>query len=257
MCRSKRINEVYEEEEEQGQHDDEFDRGFLGSISIHELESQGDPLKVKLKIINILTTFKLDIGADVTVIPESLFIKTGAKLKATKAKLTNQGQYKLHVLGVIDAKLTAGHGRDTTQQVSQSVWWPVLGNQIEELIVNCSTCRQHEHNRAEPLLPSELPIYPWQKVATDLLEYKKGQYLVVVDYYSRYAELAKLNSVTSADIILHLKSIFARHGIPEYLVSDNGPQYASKAFSAFSQEYGFHHITSIPYYAQANGLAEL
>ena len=43
MCRSKRMNEVYEEEEEQGQHDDEFDRGFLGSISRHELESQGDP----------------------------------------------------------------------------------------------------------------------------------------------------------------------------------------------------------------------
>ena len=66
------------------------------------------------------------------------------------------------------------------RRASQSVWWPGLGNQIEELIVNCSTCRQHEHNRAEPLLPSEIPIYPWQKVATDLLEYKKAQYVVLV-----------------------------------------------------------------------------
>ena len=64
-----------------------------------------------------MTTFKLDTGADVTVIPDSLFIKTGAKLKATKARLTGPGQYKLHVLGVIDAKLTAGHGREITQQV--------------------------------------------------------------------------------------------------------------------------------------------
>ena len=135
------------------------------------------------------------------------------------------------------------------RRASQSVWWPGLGSQIEELIVNCSNCRQQEHTRAEPLLPLELPIYQWQKVVTDLLEYKKGQYLVVVDYYSRYVELAKLNSLTSADIILHLKSIFARHGIPGYMISDNGPQYASKAFSAFSQEYGFQHITSSPYYA--------
>ena len=64
-----------------------------------------------------MTTFKLDTGDDVTVIPESLFIETGAELKATKARLTGPGQYKLHVLGVIDAKLTPGHGRETTQQV--------------------------------------------------------------------------------------------------------------------------------------------
>ena len=111
-----------------------------------------------------------------------------------------------------------------------------------------SKSRQQEHYRAEPLLPSELPIYLWQKVVTDLLEYKKVQYLVVVDSYSRYVELAKLNSLTSADIILHLKSIFVRHDIPEYLVADNGLQYASKAFSAFSQEYGFQHIKGSPYY---------
>ena len=124
------------------------------------------------------------------------------------------------------------------RRASQSVWWPGLGNQIEELIVNCSTCRQHEHNRAEPLLPSELPIYPWQKVVSDLLEYKKGQYLVVVDYYSRYVELAKLNSLISADIILHLKSMFARNGIPEYLVSDNGPH------SVMHQKYSLHFLKS-------------
>lgn len=77
-----------------------------------------------------------------------------------------------------------------------------------------------------------------------------------MDYFSRYVELAKLNSVTSADIILDLKSVFARQGIPEYLVSDSGPQYASKAFPVVSKEYSFQHMTSSPYYAQANGLAE-
>ena len=46
----------------------------------------------------------------------------------------------------------------------------------------------------------------------------------MVDYYSRFIEIAKLSSTSSSMVITHLKSIFARHGIPEVVVSDNGPQ---------------------------------
>lgn len=54
----------------------------------------------------------------------------------------------------------------------------------------------------------------------------------------------------------NLKSIFARHGIPEVFISDNGPQYSSSLFATFSREYKFNHITSSPRYPQANGEAE-
>ncbi|KAJ8348836.1 hypothetical protein SKAU_G00274250 [Synaphobranchus kaupii] len=54
----------------------------------------------------------------------------------------------------------------------------------------------------------------------------------------------------------HLKSIFARHGIPETLVTDNGPQFSGMAFAAFAESYGFHHVTSSPKYPQSNGEAE-
>ena len=57
-------------------------------------------------------------------------------------------------------------------------------------------------------------------------------------------------------MILHTKSIFARHGIPEQIISDNGPQYTSEAFKQFAKSYGFDHITSSPYFPQSNGEAE-
>ena len=66
---------------------------------------------------------------------------------------------------------------------------------------------------------------------------------LVIDYYSRYIEIAKLDSLTSEGVITDLKSIFARHGIPHTFVSDNGPQYSSSSFATFADQYGFCHIT--------------
>ena len=70
------------------------------------------------------------------------------------------------------------------------------------------------------------------------------------------AEVQKLSSTASSSVITHLKSIFARFGIPAEMVSDNGPQFSSQEMKDFSENYGFRHITTSPHYPQANGLAE-
>lgn len=80
--------------------------------------------------------------------------------------------------------------------------------------------------------------------------------MLVVDYFSRFIEVAKLTSTTSLAVVEHCKSIFARHGIPSELLSDNGPQFSSERFSEFAARWGFTHTTSSPRYAQSNGEAE-
>ena len=100
------------------------------------------------------------------------------------------------------------------------------------------------------MIASETVLRPWQKVVMDMFMYKKATYLLVVDFASSYVEITKLGAMTSPDVILHLRSIFARQGIPETVVSDNGPQYASYEFARFASEEGFTH------YPQSNGKAE-
>ena len=106
------------------------------------------------------------------------------------------------------------------------------------------------------MIPSELQDQPWQKVAPDLFELKGHPYLLVIDYFSRYIEVAKLSSTTSPDVTTHLQSMFARHGIPEQLISDNGPQFSSTSFAKFAEDYGFTHILPSSRYPQANGEVE-
>ena len=81
-------------------------------------------------------------------------------------------------------------------------------------------------------------------------------YLVIVDYYSKFFELAKLEDTRSKTIIMHMKSAFARHGIPYEVRSDNGPQYTSRDFKDFARKWSFKHTSSSPYNPQGNGLAE-
>lgn len=137
------------------------------------------------------------------------------------------------------------------------VFWPGMCKQIEDTVSNCSICQELRHsNPRQPLIPHEIPQYPWQVVATDLFEWNGNHYVVVVDYYSRYWEVAQLHSLTSTAVIDKLRQVFARHGIPETVKSDNGPQYSSAEFAKFASKWKFSHVTSSPKYPQSNGLAE-
>ena len=152
-------------------------------------------------------------------------------------------------------RINSGHQGITKCQAraSQSIWWPRMSKEIENLVRNCTTCCKTQVQFAEPLITTNFPKLPWQRVGTDLFEYKGTQYVLVIDYFSRYIEIAKLSSMSSNAIITHLKSMFARHGIQQYVVSDNAPQYLSEIFCKFAKDYGFIHITSSPKYPQSNG----
>ena len=155
-------------------------------------------------------------------------------------------------------RLHTGHQGITKcrERARESIWWPGLATELETLVGKCTICIKERQQPAEPLRPSEFPQLPWQKVATDLFELKSCTYLLVIDYFSLFMEIAPLKGTTSADVILHLKSIFARHGIPETVYSDNGPQYSSHLFKEFARDYQFIHITSSPKFPQSNGEAE-
>ena len=156
------------------------------------------------------------------------------------------------------AKLHEGHqGIERCRQRARiSVWWPGLSNQIGKLVENCAHCTKESIPRKEPLMPTALPDYPWQKIGTDLFSLDGTTYMIVVDYFSRYPELIKLMFTTSSGVISVLKSLFSRYDIPEEVISDNGPQYASQEFCNFAKKYSFKHTTSIPHFPQSNGHAE-
>ena len=78
------------------------------------------------------------------------------------------------------------------------------------------------------MMPSDVPHYLFQMVGSDLFHWNEQDFVLVVDYYSRYWEIEKLHKTDAATTIKKIKSIFSRTEIPEIVRSDNGPQYDSK-----------------------------
>lgn len=156
-------------------------------------------------------------------------------------------------------KIHEGHmGMEKSKRLARDVmFWPTMGSQISDMVSSCGTCLAHRNsNQKEPMIPSKIPSLPWEIAATDLFLWNEQNYLVVVDYYSRFFEVAKLENTKSATVITHTKAIFARHGIPVEVRSDNGPQFVSHEYEQFAKSWEFKHITTSPYHSQANGLAE-
>lgn len=152
-----------------------------------------------------------------------------------------------------------GHmGIDRCKRRAREVlFWPGLSTDIERYVRRCSVCRENLNTPSrEPMLPLEIPRLPWNKVGADIFEYQKKYYLIIVDYYSSFVEVAKLNNISSSTVIHAVKENFSRHGIPELLMTDNGTQFTSRDFRRFACDWGFAHVTSSPNYAQANGKSE-
>ena len=137
------------------------------------------------------------------------------------------------------------------------LFWPGMTSQIEDVVLQCQICSTYQRNNTkEPMLPHMIPERPWSQVGADLFQFNSQTYLILVDYYSNFIELNLLNTTTSQQVTTHLKSQFARHGIPDRLITDNGPQFSSDTFRQFAKDYCFQHCTASPHYPQSNGMAE-
>lgn len=143
------------------------------------------------------------------------------------------------------------------RRARDTLYWPRMSTEIREYITKCDICMAHSKGQArEPMMQHDFMARPWSKVAADLCDLDGRTLLVVSDYYSNYIEVARLSSTTSRAIIKELKAIFARFGMPDCLVTDNGPQFSAAEFSVFAKTWMFEHRTSSPSYAQSDGKAE-
>ena len=137
------------------------------------------------------------------------------------------------------------------------VFWVNINSDLKELVEKCDICQSQQNSTAiVQKYVSEVPPHPWHTLGSDLFCFQRIDFLVVVDYFSKYLIVRKIPNSTSSAVIKELGMIFSEFGKPQIFRSDNGPCYASLEFEFFMQNWLIEHRTSSPHYPQSNGLAE-
>jgi hypothetical protein len=136
-------------------------------------------------------------------------------------------------------------------------WWPQMNEQIEKLTANCKTCCE---NRKMPpaitLHKWKYPSKPGERIHADFGHFNQQTFLVITDQYSKWLEIYWRNTTTAEVVIGCFREYFARWGIPELLVTDNGPPFRSNAFLSFLSQNGVATLPPSAYHPQSNGAAE-
>lgn len=138
------------------------------------------------------------------------------------------------------------------------VWWPGMDGDIEETVKACEACQMSRH------APTKAKVHPWEwttkrwsRLHIDFAGPFQGKvFLIVVDAHSKWLEVSLMSSMSSSAVINTLRLLFATHGLPDVIVSDNGAAFTSTEFQEFADRNGIRHATTAPYHPSSNGQTE-
>ena len=158
---------------------------------------------------------------------------------------------------VLDGLHAAHQGVTGMQANARSrFFWPGLDAAIRQLRSRCGQCNENAPSqKAEAILISPPPDYPFQQVVADFAEIEGHDFLVYADRYSGWLEVARLGNKACKTVHKVFLSLF-RFGVPEEIACDGGPPFNSATFDEFLSRWDIWKRQSSAYYPQSNGRAE-
>ncbi|XP_037930616.1 uncharacterized protein K02A2.6-like [Teleopsis dalmanni] len=150
-------------------------------------------------------------------------------------------------------------GMSAMKAVARSYfWWPGLDEGIEMLARRCEKCACNKKN--PPVAagkPWPATLRPWSRLHIDYAGPFMGiNFFIVVDAHSKWVEVKITSTINAIRTIELMREIFATHGIPDTIVSDNGRTFVSEEFEKYLKLSGIKHIRTAPYHPSSNEQAE-
>ena len=164
-----------------------------------------------------------------------------------------------------EVPLAAHLGKNkTAKRILSRFYWPTLYRDVEEFCKCCRICQKASRLKGSkaPLIPLPIVTEPFRRVAMDIVgplprTVSGNRYILVMsDYATRYPEAVPVKAIDAEHIAEELVKIFARVGIPEEILTDQGSNFTSQLLAEIYQLLHVHPIRTTPYHPQTDGLVE-
>ena len=156
--------------------------------------------------------------------------------------------------------LHAAHQGVTGMQenAKHRLFWPGLDAALRLTRAQCFHCNNRAPSQPpEPLLALEAPEFPFQSTATDLFHFQGHKFLLYVDRFTAWLEIALSPRSDAHSVIKLIRRWFTTFGVPVDLASDGGPPFDSFSYKQFLKCWGVSRRLSSAYFPRSNGRAEL
>ena len=200
---------------------------------------QGWPSSVTTHDLYPFATMQQELSVEQGCLLRGSQVVVPSSLRGKIVKLLHDGHP-----GVVRMKMLA----------RQYVWWPGIDKEIENNVKSCIPCQESRKAPPQaPLHPWEWPEKPWVRIHVDYPgQFMGHMFLVIVDAHSKWMEVYPTTSSSLQVTIEKLRMCFASLGLPEELVSDNGPSFVSEEFQQFMKNNGIQHICTSLHHPSSN-----
>ena len=201
--------------------------------------------------------------------PDQLVITDGILYSRTKGfpQLIVPHAMRTPLIHDAHAPPTSGHmgPQRTHLRLTPHYFWPGMKAEVTKYCTHCLECQQNKHKNASARAPLHhiTATRPFQVIAIDLMgpltrSADGNLYIVaVIDYFTKWLEIFPLKNAQTTTIAECLAThVFTRHGLPEQIHTDQGPQFESELFQELCHTMHIHKTRTTPYHPQSDGLVE-
>lgn len=191
--------------------------------------------------------------------------KTSMKTNLSEWKLlVPKSQRKEVIKSLHDPPLSSHFGfYKTLGRVLELYYWPKMRRDILKYVRSCKTCASQKLSNTARIghMGGEKKVeFPWQIIAVDLMGPLPRSpsgftfLLVVADWYTKYTLLHPIRAATANNVVKFMENnVFLVFGIPQFIIADNGSQFAGKKFKELADKYEVQKIWfNARYHPQAN-----